>query len=104
MIDFEQLVSRQRAYFLTQATKPREFRMEQLKKLMIWINANEQAILDALKSDLGKSEYEAYLTEVAMVKQELKDAMQHLKRWMKPRRVPTAIGQLPGSCRILPEP
>ena len=104
MIDFEQLVARQRDYFLTQATKPREFRMEQLKKLMNWINTNEQAILDALESDLGKSAYEAYLTEVAMVKQELKDAMHNLKKWMKPRRARTAIGQLPGTCRMYSEP
>ena len=104
MIDFEQLVARQRDYFLTQQTKPYSFRMDQLKKLMNWINTNEQAILEALEDDLGKSAYEAYLTEVAMVKQELKDAIHHLKRWMKPRRARTAIGQLPGTCRMYAEP
>ena len=62
MIDFEQLVARQRTYFLTQATKPYAFRLEQLKKLMNWICQNEQDILAALEADLGKSSYEAYLT------------------------------------------
>lgn len=104
MADFEKMVSAQRSYFMTQATKPCAFRMQQLKKLMNWINTNEKAILDALESDLGKCAYEAYLTEIAMVKQELKDAMRNLKKWMKPRRARTGIGQLPGTCRIYSEP
>ncbi len=103
-MDFEQLVACQREYFLTQATKSYDFRMQQLKKLMSWIDANEQGILEALEKDLGKCAYEAYLTEVAMVKQELKDAIHNLKKWMKPRRARTAIGQLPGTCRMYSEP
>ena len=104
MLDFAKLVADQRAYFLTQATKPYAFRLNQLKKLEGWIAANEEAILDALHQDLGKSAYEGYLTEVAMVKQELKDAIHNLKKWMKPRRARTAIGQLPGTCRMYAEP
>lgn len=104
MMDFEQLVDQQRRFFLTQATKSYEFRKEQLKKLQAWMEQNEKEILSALHADLGKSEYEGYLTEVAMVKQELKDALHNLKRWMKPKRARTAIGQLPGTCRIFAEP
>jgi aldehyde dehydrogenase (NAD+) len=104
MNDFMLLVASQREYFLSGATRSHAFRVEQLRKLQSWIERNEQAILDALKADLGKSDYEGYLTEVAMVRQELKDAIRHLKGWMKPRRVKTAIGQMPGACRILSEP
>ena len=71
MADFAAMVDAQRKYFDSQATKPYEFRREQLKKLQGWMTENEQAILDALHEDLGKSDYEGYLTEVAMVKQEL---------------------------------
>lgn len=104
MLDFAKLVADQRAYFLTQATKPYAFRLSQLKKLEGWISTNADAILAALQADLGKSAYEGYLTEVAMVKQELKDAIRSLKKWMKPRRARTAIGQLPGTCRMYAEP
>lgn len=104
MLDFAKLVEQQRGYFFTQATKPYGFRMEQLKKLEDWINRNEAAVLAALQADLGKSAYEGYLTEVAMVKQELQDAQRNLKKWMKPRRARTAIGQLPGSCRMYADP
>lgn len=103
-MDFEQLVSRQRDFFGTQATKPYDFRIKQLQKLSVWMDENEQAVLEALQSDLGKCAYEAYLTELAMVKQELRDAMRHLKGWMKPRRARTAMGQLPGTCRVYSEP
>lgn len=102
--DFSALTAEQHRYFASQATKPYAFRREQLLKLGRWMEENEQAILDALHQDLGKSPYEGYLTEVAMVKQELKDALPHLKGWMKPRRARTAIGQLPGNCRIYNEP
>lgn len=104
MLDFAKLVEQQRGYFFTQATKPYGFRMEQLKKLEDWIDRNEAAVLAALQADLGKSAYEGYLTEVAMVKQELQDAQRNLKKWMKPCRARTAIGQLPGSCRMYADP
>lgn len=103
-MDFEQLVARQRYFFGTQATKPYDFRLKQLQKLSVWMDENEQAVLEALQSDLGKCAYEAYLTELAMVKQELRDAMRHLKGWMKPRRARTAVGQLPGTCCVYSEP
>ena len=104
MHDFAEMVHRQRSYFLSQATKPYEFRMEKLRALSDWIDANESAVLDALARDLGKCAFEGYLTEVGMVRQELKDAMRHLARWMRPRRARTAVGQFPGRCRIYSEP
>lgn len=72
MYDFAEMVHRQRSYFLSQATKPYEFRMEKLRALSDWIDANESAVLDALARDLGKCAFEGYLTEVGMVRQELK--------------------------------
>ncbi len=104
MQDFTAMVNAQRNYFLTQATKPYAFRMRMLDALDAWIEANEEKILSALAEDLGKSAYEGYLTEIAMVKQELRDAKRNLKRWMRPRRARAAMGQLPGRCRIYREP
>ena len=78
MQDFTEMVNRQRAYFLTQATKPYGFRLEKLRALSSWIDANESAVLEALAQDLGKCAFEGYLTEVAMVRQEIRDALRHL--------------------------
>lgn len=104
MMEISGLVARQRAYFLTQATKPYEARMKSLHAIAAWMSANESAVLDALSQDLGKCAFEGYMTEVAMVRQELKDAMRRLRGWMRPVRARTAIGQAPGRCRILREP
>lgn len=99
-----ELVNDQRTYFLSQATKPCAFRLEKLNALKEWMEKNEQAICGALYQDLGKSAYEAYLTELYMAKDEAALAIRHLKRWMKPLRAKTALGQLPGKCRIYSEP
>lgn len=104
MDDIRAIVAKQKAHFITGQTLPRAFRAEQLKRLADWMDAHEQDILSALSLDLGKSAFEAYLTEFAMVKQELSDARSHLRAWMKPKRARTAIGQIPGRCRILSEP
>lgn len=104
MDDFSAIAEAQRTNFNSHATRPYVFRIEALRALNAWIEAHEDDILDALHEDLGKSGFEAYLTEVAMVKQELKDAMKHLKGWMRPKRAATAIGQFPGKCRIYSEP
>ncbi len=104
MADISTMAEAQRAFFLSQKTKPYAFRMAALKALWNWICAHEQDIFQALEKDLGKHPYESYLTEVAMIRQELKDAMARLKGWMKPRRAPTALGQIPGQCSILKEP
>ena len=96
MADIRAIVEKQRAYFAQGHTLPRAFRAAQLKRLGAWMERYDQAILAALHQDLGKSAYEAYLTEIAMVRQELSDARRHLRRWMKPRHARTAIGQLPG--------
>lgn len=98
------MVNAQRDYFLSQQTKSYDFRKKQLLTLQKWIRAHEDDILAALHQDLGKHPYEGYLTEVAMVKQELSDALRRLRRWMRPTRARTAIGQIPGRCRIYSEP
>ena len=45
-------------------TLPVSFRKQQLKKLYDAINRYEDAIVDALKKDLGKSREESYITLV----------------------------------------
>ena len=99
-----QMVQSQREYFLTGATRGYEFRAEALRRLKEAIIKNEKELSDALKADLNKSPTEAYLTEIGIVLDEISYHQKHLKKWMKRRRVKTAIGQLPGRCFIAPEP
>ncbi len=94
----------QRDFFDTDATKNASFRKEALKKLLESIYENEPAIYAALKADLGKSEMEAYMTEIRQVIEEIKYAIKHLDTWTKPKRVRTPIALFPGISHIIREP
>ena len=99
-----ELVAKQRAYYATGATRSYGFRKEALAKLAQGLDAHQEALYQALQADLNKTPCESHLCEVGMVSGELRYHQKHLRKWTKPRRVPSAIGQLPGRCRTVPEP
>ena len=98
------LVAKQRAYYATGATRSYAFRREALTKLACGLDAHQEALYQALQADLNKTPCESHLCEVGMVRSELRYHQKHLRKWMKPKWVPSAIGQLPGRCRTVPEP
>ena len=61
-------------------------------------------IAEALKKDLNKSFQEAYLTEISLVKSELKFHLKNLNAWTKVKRVSTPVHLLPSRSRIQYEP
>lgn len=83
----ESIIKSQREFFLGNNTKSYDFRIRQLEKLEKAIKENEGAILSALEKDLGKSNFESYLTEYHFVLEEIKFAKKNLKKWMKKKRV-----------------
>src|SRR5665647_776090 len=103
-VKIESLVSAQRIFFKTHATRDLEFRKGNLKKFRAAILKNEAKISDALWLDLHKSPEEAYLTEISIVLGEIKSHLKHLRCWARPKRVPTPLPILPSSSRILYEP
>ena len=92
-----ELVKNQRVYFNSSATHSYDFRIEQLKKLKSGIKKYEQRFMDALRADLGKPEYEAYISEVGTVLHDLTNTIKNLKKWMKPKRVKTPFYLQPAS-------
>ncbi len=62
-------------------------RVEKLTRLELAILRHEQALCDALQGDFGKPVFETLLTEVFPVLVELKHTRQHLRGWMKPKKV-----------------
>ncbi len=83
---------------------PVEKRLERLKALDTAIRNFESRIFDALKEDLGKPLHEAYPAEVGLVYDELRYAMNNLKRWVKPTRVGAPMVLWPVSAYRQPEP
>jgi aldehyde dehydrogenase (NAD+) len=104
MEDIKEILKIQRDYFNNGASREISFRMEQLKKLNQVIRKHEADILDALKKDLNKSEFEGYMTEVGMVYDELRFIMKHLTDWAKPQRVRTSFTNFKSVSRIYSEP
>ena len=98
------IVESNRQFFLTGQTRDITFRLEALRKLKSAILENEQGILDALKQDLNKPPVEVYASELGMVISEINTAVTHLKKWMRPVKVPSTLFVSPARSYILSEP
>ncbi|GAB4406203.1 MAG: aldehyde dehydrogenase [Bacteriovoracaceae bacterium] len=75
-----------------------------LSRLFYLIENYEREICQALKTDLGKSEGESYLTEIALCKKEIKFALKHLKKWTKPKLIIPSLLNFPALAYMIPEP
>jgi len=103
-MDFGSLVSRQREYFNSGATRPLSFRLEALRKLQKALRNHESLIREAMKSDLNKSAFEAYMTETGMVLDEIRFHLKHLPHWVKTKKVRTPVAQFHAKSFVVPEP
>jgi aldehyde dehydrogenase (NAD+) len=99
----QSLLNQQRNFFATGQTKDLNFRIDQLKLLKQAILERQTEIMAAVHADLGKPEFEAYLTEIG-VTQEIDHAIKHLRTWAKPQKVSTSITTFPARAEIRPEP
>jgi aldehyde dehydrogenase (NAD+) len=99
----ELLLTQQRQFFASGKTRDRSFRQAQLKALKQAIFDRQDAVLAAVKADLGKSPFEGFTTEI-LASREIDYALKHLKGWMEPQKAKMPLEFLPGSARILPEP
>lgn len=79
-------------------------RRDMLLRLQQLIEEHQEDIHKALRQDLGKSSTESLMTETGMILSEIKYVLRHLKRWMRPRRVPGSLSTFPGRSFIFPEP
>ncbi len=98
------LIEEQRAYFRSGATRSCDFRREQLRRLAEGLKKWEQPLTEALWQDLHNCYEEAYMTELSIVRGEIKNHLKHLKGWMRPRRVYSPLKMFPSQSRIITEP
>lgn len=70
-------------------TMTHTYRIHQLQKLKDMLNRNEKRIYQAIKKDLGKSDYEILMTELGVLYSELDHVIRNLKEWMRTERVKT---------------
>lgn len=98
------LLEKQRAFFGEGNTLPRAFRLAQLKKLRSALLEHTAALEEALALDLGKSRTECWTTEIGFVLAGISHAEKHLRRWMKPVRVPSPAAVFPARSYVRKEP
>ena len=98
------IVSKQREYFLTNETKSIDFRLKQLKKLKSAVEKYSDDIYDALWKDLHKCKEEAFLTEISIVLNEINDHIKNIKKWARPEKVNTPVYLMPSKSYVMYEP
>lgn len=80
------------------------YRKEILTRLLNAIIVRENEIVDALKADFNKPEFETVVTETSYVISDLKYTIKNLSRWAKPERVFPFVLNIPSSDAIYKEP
>ena len=95
---------KQKKFFNSGTSKSIQYRINSLKKLKKNISLNESEIINALKSDLGKSETETFFSEIALIYIEINLALKNVKRWSKKRKVSSSLINFLSSDYIIPEP
>jgi aldehyde dehydrogenase (NAD+) len=84
-------VSRLRRFYDTGVTRTPGFRIAALKRLAAAVRTAESDIMQALRDDLRKPEFEAYASEIGILYPEIQHAVRNLGRWSRPERVPTPV-------------
>ena len=94
----------QREFFRSGATLDVKFRKKMLEKLLDAMEKWEKALTEALWKDLHKSYEEAYLTELSIVKGEIRTHIRNVEGWARRRKAPTPIKLFPSRSYIVKEP
>jgi aldehyde dehydrogenase (NAD+) len=103
-MNIKKLVDEQKEFFQKGNQLDIKFRREKLIKLKKIIKENEQEIVNALKKDLNKSEFESYLSEIAMVYEEINLHIKNIQKWSKRKRVSSSFMFFPSQNYIEKEP
>ncbi|TSK87486.1 Aldehyde dehydrogenase family 3 member B1 [Bagarius yarrelli] len=99
-----QVIERLRATFRSNITVPLHFRRTQLEALLSLVEDNEAQILEALHKDLTKPKFEAVLSEIDMVANELRYTICNLESWLQPTYVDKNLATKLDDCFIRREP
>lgn len=85
------------------ATTAKE-RIAKLKRLLQAIYRRREDIRRALYQDFKKPAAEVDISEIFAVTQEIKHAIKHLKRWMKPQRIKPTLAMMTTRSNVRHEP
>ena len=98
------IIEKQRKYFVSGATLPVKFRIGMLKKLYSTVKKYEKEIAEALKADLGKSDFEAFMCETGMVLAEIGYMIKHTRKFASKHYVWSPLAQFASTSYKKPTP
>lgn len=98
------LVLSQKNYFYGGNTRGIAFRKKQLQLLKETVQKREHEIMDALKKDLNKGEFEAYLTEIGFFYSELNDMQKNMDYWATPQKQKAPLSHVGSKSYIHKDP
>src|SRR5262245_44018946 len=85
MIDAENVVRKQRAFFDDGGTRSIETRIALLGKLRRALLAREDDIYQAVRADMGRSDVETFFNELYLNVEEIDFTLKHLREWASPQ-------------------
>ena len=94
----------QKEYFASGVTLDIKFRKAMLKKMLEAMDKWEKRLADALWTDLHKSYEEAYMTEISIVKGEIKSHIKNVCRWARRRKACSPLKLFPSRSYTVKEP
>ena len=94
----------QKKFFADGKTLALAVRKTQLKKLKEILQANEEGLYEAIYADFCKSTFDTYTTEIAILYQEIDEAISNLTKWAKTKKVTTNWVNFPAKSFVMKEP
>ena len=98
------LARKQKEFFLSGATLGISYRKDMLKRLLAALDKWETRLSDALWKDLHKSYEEAFLTELSIVKAEIRTHLAKVSGWTRRKKARTPLKLFPSRSYITKEP
>jgi aldehyde dehydrogenase (NAD+) len=103
-MEAREVIEQQRERFRSNGTRPISSRISQLQKLKAILKQNESVLCEAIQLDFGKSGFETYMTELALIHGEINLAVRKLPTWSRKKRMPTNLANFPAESFVIPEP
>lgn len=104
MEDINLIFKNQKEFFESGKTINVDYRIKNLKKLNDIIKKNEDKILNELKKDLWKSNFEGYVTEVGILYDDINFHIKNVKKWSSEEKRKSPIVYYPSKSYIYKEP
>jgi coniferyl-aldehyde dehydrogenase len=103
--ELQALLRRQQLAFRADMSPSRSMREDRLRRLARLLETHSEQFAASISDDFGsRSPIEIRITETMLLQAGIRHALRHLTRWMRPRRVATALAYRPGRSMMIRQP